>query len=225
MTIITVNGNVYKSVIGKASEDIKRELLKIPKVEQIKKACMDMCAPFAKAVRDVIPGAEIILDRFHIIKLINEKLWDQNKKYYKKLDEEERKRFSNIRYILSKSYTKLEHHEKRLLKDYLRINPEIKAIYWKIQDFRKILFGSKGKKPNEVSQQLMLWTEGTRKLLGGFVKTLETWWSEVVNACIYAESNAKQEGLNNKIKLIKRKAFGFRNWLNFESHIIAGCNT
>lgn len=46
---------------------------------------MDMCTPFAKAVREIIPHSEIILDRFHLIKLINEKLWDLNKKVLKSL--------------------------------------------------------------------------------------------------------------------------------------------
>lgn len=224
MTIITVDKKVTSTVMGKTSDDIKQQLLTIPNIIKVKKVCMDMCAPFAKAIREVIPSAEIILDRFHIIKLINEKLWDMNKKSYKKLNKEDRKRYSNIRYLLSKPYKELDRFDKRLVKDYLKLNPEIKFIYWKIQEFRKILFCFHGQKQSVVSQKLMEWVEGTRKYLGNFIKTLETWWNEVINACIYSESNAQQEGINNKIKVVKRRGYGYRNWLNFEFRIYAECN-
>lgn len=57
-----------------------------------------------------------------------------------------------------------------------------------------------------------------------FVKTLETWWDEVVNACIFKENNGKQEGINNEIKLIKRRGFGYRNYTNFKYRILAQHN-
>lgn len=95
----------------------------------------------------------------------------------------------------------------------------MKCIYWKIQGFREILFNFQGYKHGFVSEKLAQWIEGTRKYFGKFIKTLESWWHEVVNACIYKESNARQEGINNKIKALKRRGFGYRNWLNFEYRI------
>lgn len=219
MTIISSEKEVEKTVIGKESNTVKEKLLEIANVSGVKKVCMDMCAPFAKAVREAIPHAEIVLDRFHLMKLINEKLWDLNKKSFKKLDEKKRKRFSEIRYLLNKDRRQLEKCEKRLIKEYLHLNKEIKCIYWKVQGFRQILFKYHDCKHGFISEKLAQWTVGTIKYFGKFIKTLETWWEEVVNACIYKESNARQEGINNKIKALKRRGFGFRNWLNFEYRI------
>lgn len=224
MTIISDGKNVRETVIGKSSKKIIKKLLEIPNVKEVQKVCIDMCAPFAKAIREVIPNAEIVSDRFHLMKLINEKLWNLNKKSFKKLDEKQRKRFSQIRYLLSKDRRKLSKWEKRQIKDYLYLNKEMKDIYWKVQEFRKILSFYQGYKHSFVSQKLMEWIEGTRKYLAKFIKTLERWWDEVVNACIYKESNARQEGLNNKIKALKRRGFGYRNWLNFEHRIYGECN-
>lgn len=224
MTIISDSENVRETVIGKTSNDIIKKLLAIPNISEVKKACMDMCASFAKAIREAIPNAEIILDRFHITKLLNKKLWKLNEKSFKKLDEKKRKRFSEIRYLLSKDRRQLKKWEKRQIKDYLYFNKEMKDIYWKVHEFRKILFSYQGYKHDFVSQKLMEWIEGTRKYFCKFIKTLETWWNEVVNACIYKESNARQEGINNKIKALKRKGFGYRNWLNFEYRIYGECN-
>jgi len=183
-----------------------------------------MCTSFAKAVRDTIPLAEIITDRFHIIKKVNENLWDLNKKTFKKLDEKKRNRFSNIRYLLVKDYRELNKYDKRLIKDYLRLNTEIKEMYLLIQDFRKILFDYKGYKHGFVSEKLGEWATKSKKCLKNFVETLETWWNEVINACIFKENNGIQEGINNKIKLVKRRGFGYRNWLNFEFRIKGECN-
>lgn len=225
MTIISDGENVRETVIGKSSDDIIKKLLTIPNISEIQKVCMDMCAPFAKAIREAIPDAKIVLDRFHIMKLINKKLWKLNEKSYNKLDEKARNQFSEIRYLLSKDRKQLKKWERRMIKDYLYLNKEMKDIYWKVQKFRQILFSYQGYKHGFVSQKLMEWIEGTRKYLGKFIKTLEKWWDEVVNACIYKESNSRQEGLNNKIKALKRRGFGYRNWLNFEYRIYGECNT
>ncbi len=105
------------------------------------------------------------------------------------------------------------------------MNTEIKEFYWKVQEFRKLLFNYQGYKRSFISEKLAEWMNGIRKYLGNFVKTLETWWEEVVNACIYKENNARQEGINNKIKALKRRGFGYRNWLNFEYRIYDECNS
>ena len=174
-------------------------------------------------LREVIEGVELILDRYHLIKMMNKKLWEINKKEYEKLDEKERKKFKNIRYILSKDYTKLQKDEKRLLKDYLRKVSVVKEVYWKIQEFRKILFKYQGYNRGFVSEKLGEWMEGSRKIFGKMLKTFEQWWDELVNACIFKDSNGRQEGLNNQIKGLKRRGFGYRNWLNFEHRIYAEC--
>jgi transposase len=225
MTLISDEENVREAALGKSYEGVKKEILSIPNVSNVQKVCMDMCAPFARATREAIPNAEIVADRFHLMKLINKRLWDLNKKSYKNLDEKQRIRFSEIRYLLSKERMHLKKWEKRLIKDYLYLNKEMKDIYWKVQEFRKILFNYRGYKHSFVSQKLMEWTYGIRKYFSKFIKTLETWWNEVVNACIYKESNSRQEGINNKIKALKRRGFGYRNWLNFEYRIYGECNT
>lgn len=224
MTVISDGESVLETCIGKNSEDVAEELLKIPNLESVTKVCIDMSSSFAKGIRKVIPWAETVLDRFHIIKLLNKYLWDVNKDGYRKLDEKVRKKFSNIRYLLSKEYNSLPKDDKRLIKDYLRLNSEVGELYWHIQEFRKILFYYQGASHSYVSNKLNEWTRNICKHLKKFVKTIETWWEEVINACIFSESNGVQEGLNNKIKLVKRRAFGYRNSDNFKYRIMGEVN-
>lgn len=224
MTIISDEENVRETAMGRSSEEVIKKLLAIPYISEVKKVCIDMCSPFAKAIKEAIPQAETILDRFHILKIVHKRLFELNRKSFKKLDKKERKRFSRIRFLLSKDRRQLKKREKRLIKEYLQLNPEMKCIYWKIQGFREILFRHQGQERNIVSQKLSQWLIGAEKYFAKLAKTLKKWWNEVINACIYKESNARQEGLNNKIKTVKRRACGYTNWLNFEHHIYAECN-
>lgn len=223
MTIISSEEDIENSVIGKESNNIKKKLLEIPNISKVKKVCMDMCTSFAKAVKETIEGVEIILDRFHLIKMVNKKLWKINQNEYKKLDENERKKFKYIRYSLMKDYKELRKDEKRLVKDYLRKVPVVKEVYWVIQEFRKILFNYRCAERNIVSQILAEWLEKNKDFLGKIPKTFRKWWNELINACIFKDSNGRQEGLNNKIKALKRRGFGYRNWGNFGSRIYAEC--
>lgn len=225
MTLISAKNGILAGFLGKKSEDLSAELKKIPGIENIKKVCIDMCPSFRKGIQLALPEVETVSDRFHVVKLLNKNLWNLNKKSFKKLDEVERNKFKNVRYLLSKARKQLNKDEKRSLREYFKLNPEIKEVYWKIQDFRKILFKYQGFKRSFVSQKLTEWIQGTRKYLGKFIKTLETWWDEVVNACIFKENNGRQEGLNNKIKLIKRRGYGYRDCNNFKYRIMAECNS
>lgn len=207
---------------GKKSEDLQEVLKQIPGRERIKTVCIDMCAAFADAIRKALPQAEIVCDRFHILKLLNKKLDKLRISLYKRLHQAKQERFKSIRFLLFKDRKELLRFEKRLIKEYLQFSLDMKEIYWLTQGFRRILFGSSNRQ--EASNALLQWCDKARKHLGQFVKTLSTWWEEVVNACIFSTSNGIAEGMNNKIKRIKRLGYGFRNRLNFRHHILAAFN-
>lgn len=222
-TILYTPEVVLQTMSGKQSVNLQGVLKAIPGIGRIRMVCMDMCAAFADAVRQVMPEAEIVCDRFHIIKLLNKKLDKLRMKYYRSLNEAKQERFKSIRFLLFRNRKQLLGWERRLVKEYLQLSPQMKEVYWLTQSFRRILFGLQ-KNRQAVSNTLLAWCDKARKHLGQFVKTLETWWDEVVNACLFAQSNGRAEGINNKIKLIKRRAYGFRNRLNFRHQILATCN-
>lgn len=304
-TIIYTDEEILETMSGKKSIDLQSVLKDIPGIGSIQQVCIDMCAPFADAIRTALPHVEISVDRFHVVKLLNKTLDTLRRKTDRKLKTErlnlekklsqlkteeailkkelkslqkegieaekrlkkfrrkepesnklqrknreqeiqtgreqlqqkkaelekelneiqlKERRFSHIRFLLGKDYEKLHQDDRRLVLDYLRFNPEIKEVYWLCQDFRKILFPKKVLGKEEVSTQLTEWCTKAQKQLGHFVKTLESWWTEVLNACIYPLNNGLAEGFNNKIKLVKRMGFGFRNRLNFKLRIQAACN-
>lgn len=223
-TLIYTEDGILETMKGKKSRDLQELLKTIPGLGQIQRVCMDMCAPFADAVRLALPAAEIIIDRFHIIKLLNKKLDQLRIKTSKKLEEPLQKEFSKIRFSLFKDERSLEKEKKDFVEKYLGFNAEMKDIYRHCQDFRRILFPENPLTRTEASKQLTDWCTRAKKHLGRFVKTIESWWTEVLNACLYPLNNGRAEGFNNKIKFIKRMGFGFRNRETFKLRIQAACN-
>jgi len=223
-TIIYTETEVLETMSGKKSLSLQEVLKAIPGIGKIQEVCIDLCAPFADAIRQAMPAAEIVVDRFHLIKLLNKTLETLRNKTHAELKKAKKeKRFASIRFLLFKDYQGLNRDGRRLVREYLRLNSELKTIYWQIQGFRGIL-KQKWTSRSEAAQALTEWSASTRKHLEKFVKTLERWWEPILNAFFSPLSNGRAEGVNNKIKLVKRKGFGFNNRLNFKLRIQAACN-
>jgi len=220
-TVVSTDFRVLTLIKGKSSESLQGFLRSLPGINSIKQVCMDMCSPFAHAVKQVLPKAIIVVDRFHVIQKLNDALEQARKRTHPKLDEQERKRFKRIHFLLGQEYQALHRDEKRLVRDYLRLNKVLKPIYWECQRLRKILFYRRFSSAEQAYDVLWEWCEQARKHLKRFIETLERWWYPV---CLFPLSNARQEGINNKIKLVKRQGFGYTNRQTFRLKVLAAFN-
>lgn len=222
-TVISTDTKVLTLVQGKSSEAIQHVLKNFQGIQGIRYACMDMCASFSHAVKAAIPRVKIVSDRFHLIKHLNEELNSLRKRLHRGLDERKRKRFAFIHFLLGRDYQTLRKDERRLVKDYLRLSAKLKGVYWLCQEFRSVLF-THWKTREEAYVALRDWCDQARRHMGKFVKTVERWWNAVLNACLLPFSNGRQEGINQKIKLIKRQGYGFRNRELFRLKVLAAFN-
>lgn len=222
-TVLSSTTKVLEMVEGKSSEAIQAALKAMPGIDRIEQVAMDMCASFAHAVKAVLPHAEIVIDRFHLIRHANDALESVRKRQYRKLDEQQRKRFSRIHWLLFKDYANLHKDEKRLVREYLRLDTETARVYWLVQDLRSVLVSIWTDRMHAY-YALFDWCEKARSYLKRLVKTIENWWNPVLNACLFPLSNARQEGINNKIKLIKRQGYGFKNRQLFRLKVFAAFN-
>lgn len=222
-TVISTERRVLTLLAGKGSEGIQAFLRSLPGMDGIRQVSMDMCAPFAHAIKAVLPRAQIVIDRFHLIKHLNEAVETHRRRTHAQLDQKARKRFSRIHFLLSKEYAGLQKDYRREVKEYLRLNPAVRGPYRLAQAFRRILRYPWKEKDNAWIA-LRDWCESARRLLPRFVKTVEHWWTPVLNACLFPLSNARQEGINNKIKSIKRQGYGFRNRHTFRLKVLAAFN-
>ena len=200
----------------------------------VKTICIDMYSPYIELIRSCFPNAKIIIDRFHVIQLISRSLnstriqvMNDNPKARAKLKRYWRlflKDHSELDHINFRSYFcfKFKMTELQVLSELLRIDPELEATYWFYQDY---LRNFRNKNIERCEEVLRTPRPGISKQMKKTIITLEKYQDYIRNSLTYTYSNGVIEGTNNLIKVIKRIAFGYRNYENFKTRILLITNT
>jgi transposase len=186
--------------------------------------CMDMWAPYAKLVRDHAVNAQILFDRFHIVKHLHEAVEAARRDLWRQLTSKERVTFKGTRWLLLKNPWNLNNQHKERLSTLVRWNsPLVRAWYLK-ESFQ--LFWTY-KQPWRAKQHLLKWmTSAMRSKLEPFKKFVGMLRSHLEGVLAWTEtrlSNGAVEGMNNKIKSISHRSFGFRSATNFIAAIYHCC--
>lgn len=207
------SGRIVHAVEGRKVEDIAPFLLKLnKKAKKLKAIAMDMSVSYISAVGKFLPKIDIVFDHFHVNALMNKTLDEIRKEQQKNLNQQEEKVLKGNRFLLLKNYENLEPEFKNRLEAILKINePLFKAhtlkeqfrLFWKQDSFRKAWIF------------LDQWISdaqntGIRKLKK-MADTLDNHRMGLLNYFKHRITNAAAEGINNKIKTMKRQAYGFRD--------------
>ena len=186
--------------------------------------CMDMWAAYAKLVREHAPNAQILFDRFHIVKHLNEAVDSARRELWRRLTAKERTSFKGTRWLLLKNPWNLKDNQKERLSTLVRWNaPLVRAWYLK-EAFQ--LFWTY-KQPWRAEQHLGKWINSAmRSKLEPFKKFAQMLRSHLDGILPWTKtrvSNGAVEGMNNKIKSISHRSFGFRTAENFIAAIYHCC--
>lgn len=186
--------------------------------------CMDMWAPYANLVRQHAPNAQILFDRFHIVKHLNEAVDTVRRELWRQLSGKQRVSFKGTRWLLLKNPWNLRDHQKERLSTLVRWNtPLVRAWYLK-EAFQ--LFWTY-KQPWRAEQHLRKWMNSAmRSKLAPFKKFVSMLRSHLDGVLPWTKirlSNAAVEGMNNKIKSISHRSFGFRSASHFIAAIYHCC--
>jgi len=192
---------------------------------KIKAVATDMSAAYTKAVRDNIPKAVHVFDHFHVIKLFNDKLSAFRRRlYHEASTDHERRILKGTRWLLLKNPENLDEDRKELdrLMEALRLNQPLSIAYYLKEDLRQIWM-----QPNKRTARRVLrdWLARARAseipMLVQFADTLEEHQEGVLNYYNYPISTGPLEGTNTKIQLMKRQAYGYRDYEFFKLKILA----
>jgi transposase len=186
--------------------------------------CMDMWATYAKLVREHAPNAKILFDRFHIVKHLNEAVDAVRRDQWRRLTAKERAPFKGTRWLLLKNPWNLKDNQKERLSTLVRWNtPLVRAWYLK-EAFQ--LFWSY-KQPWRAQQHLSKWIRSAMRSklepFKKFAQMLRTHLDGILPWTTIRLSNGAVEGMNNKIKSISHRSFGFRTAQNFIAAIYHCC--
>ena len=186
--------------------------------------CMDMWAPYANLVREYAVNAQILFDRFHIVKHLHEAVDAARRELWRQLTSKQRVTFKGTRWLLLKNPWNLNEGQKDRLSTLVRWNaPLVRAWYLK-ESFQ--LFWVH-KQPWRAEQHLRKWMNSAmRSKLEPFKKFVRMLRSHLDGVLAWTKarlSNGAVEGMNNKIKSISHRSFGFRSAKNFIAAIYHCC--
>lgn len=191
----------------------------------IEAVATDMGAAYIAAVRENLPNAAIVLDHFHVVKSFNDKLSELRRELYREATDKLHKTvLKGTRWLLLKNPENLdpEKNERAKLEEALHLNKPLATAYILKEELRT--FWNQANKTH-AEQAIRSWiakAEATGiRILKVFAKTIAIHIHEILAYYDHRISTGPLEGMNNKIKTMKRQAYGFRDMEFFKLKIMA----
>jgi transposase len=182
---------------------------------KIRAVATDMSVAYIRAVREHLPRAVHVFDHFHVIKLFNEKLTAFRRELYREAtDKLHKKVLKGTRWLLLKNPENLDpgRNERARLEEALRINQPLATVYYMKEDLRQIWSQPSKRTAARVLQDWIGRAEASGiKILQQFAGTLAMYRTGILAYYDFPISTGPLEGTNNKIKTMKRQAYGFRD--------------
>jgi transposase len=201
---------------GKGGDALKDFWIRLRRARaNIEAVATDMSPAYIDAVVTHLPKATLVFDRFHVIKLYNDKLSELRRALYHQLKDTMQKNvLKGVRWLLLKRPENLDptRHEPKRLHEALRLNEPLATAYYLKEELNEVW----EQDDEEAAQSLLLdwitYAESTGiRMLKDFAKTLRLHAWGILAYYDHPISTAALEGTNNKIKTMKRQAYGFRD--------------
>jgi transposase len=212
------SGEIIHAVEGKSVDDVKPFLMQLAEeAKNLKAIAMDMNAAYALATRQYLSNVDIVFDRFHIMGLLNTTIEEIRRSQQEKCNQVGLRVIKGCRFLLLKNYEKLNPIKQESLNSLFEVNKPLAIAHAMKEQIR------------------LFWTKSTIKEGAGFL----SWWImdaydsgikelqkagrtilrhgiDILNYFKHRITNGKTEGINNKIKTMKRQAYGFRDMEYFK---------
>jgi len=182
---------------------------------KIEAVAIDMSPAYISAVQTNLRQAVLVFDHFHIHKLFNDQLSNLRRKLYQEATEQLHKDvLKGTRWLLLKNPENLDptRDEAKRLHEALTLNQPLATAYYMKEDLRRVW-----EQPHHTAAQRVLddWIRRAEssgiQMLIRFAHTLAAHRSGILNYYRYPLSTGPLEGTNTKIRVLQRKAYGFRD--------------
>ena len=220
MTIFVdlLSGRILHAVEGTSKDAIAPFLRTVAKkAKQLKAVTIDMSTSYTSAVKEYLPNVPIVFDRYHVMALINRQIDALRREQQHQLDNEGTKTLKGSRFLLLRNYHELPDDKKGHLNDLLTANQPLFTLHAMKEQLR--LFWSQGT-ADRAKSFLLNWcfdalTSGVKQL-NAVGSTILASMQGLLGYYPHKITNGPLEGLNNKIKTMKRQAYGFRDMEYFK---------
>ena len=189
--------------------------------QQIQHVSCDMWKPYTEVARICFPEAKITIDRFHVVKALNEVL-DVIRKALRRVHPEENC-FKKLKWTLFKRAEVLTNEQQETLNQAFKPAPELRQAYQLRNHFHAILDQAKDKQ--QAAHWLERWITEVRftenPAWNKFLKTLTNWKDLILNFVESGISNAVTEGCNNLVRYVRRLSFGIPKFEHMRLRVLA----
>jgi transposase len=216
---------VYDVVLGRSEAALEGYFKRLRGKDQVRVVCMDLSGTYRAVVRKHFPRAVIVADRFHVIRLVNH----QFLMVWRQLDAVGSKNRGLVS-LMRRHENRLSQDQRQRLQAYLQTHPALAAVY----AFKQRLTGLLCMKTCTLrtcrKRLIPLFMDFLHQLqscglqaLEQLARTLGSWREEIARMWRFTKNNGITEGFHNKMEMIKRRAFGFRNFQNYRLRVRALC--
>ena len=229
--------NIIAILDGRTQATIRNHFLSYSRQvrSRVKVITMDMFSPYYDIAKKLFPSAKIVLDRFHIVQHMSRAMnrlriqimnrfnrksheYKALKRYWKLIQQDSRK-LSDKRFY--RPTFRMHLTNKEILEKLLSYSQELREHY---ELYQLLLFHFQEKKTEHFFGLIEQTINQINPIFQTVFKTFLKDKNKIINALELPYSNAKLEATNNLIKVIKRNAFGFRNFDNFKTRILIALN-
>lgn len=214
---------VFDVVPGRSAGEMSEYLRGLKGRDKVRIVCIDLSNAYRDLIKRYFPNAILVSDRFHVVRIVMHHFIEQakelaplkhNRGYLRVL----RKRPENLT-------ASQQHRLAKLLKRY----PVLVPLYNKMREICDLL-NKKGQAKSSCRQHAKALYQHIDDLkavgfkrLHTLAKTLTSWAEPIGAMWRFSRSNSITEGFHRKMKLIQRRAYGFRNFNNYRLRVIAQC--
>ena len=179
---------------------------------QIEAVAIDMWDPYVKAIRHWCPQADIVFDLFHVVRSFNQLIDEVRNEEFRKADEAGRQTLKGSKYLFLKNWGNLERKQRVHLNDILAMNKRLNTLYWLKDLLRHVWdYTSQAWAEKTLDQWCTVARQDGHRKLATFARRLEHYRHGILSHCRHPIHTSRIEGVNNKIKVIKRIAYGFHD--------------
>ena len=218
------NHKVFDLAHGRSASELAGFLSQLDGREKVKVICIDLCSAYRAMIQQWFPNAKIVADRFHAVRIVMQHCCA----LAAEIAPEIKGRRGGLR-VLRKRPENLTDRQREQLEALLVRHPALRPIYEKMRAICDLLNlkTQSARRCRQHARRLLTHIEQLRRsgfdALNTLAKTLQSWLEPLARMWRFAKNNGITEGFHRKMKLIQRRAYGFRSFHNYRLRVIAQC--
>jgi len=189
-------------------------------LSNVAEVSLDLSGNYRGLVRRLMPQADIVADRFHVMSLVNQELNQARNAFRRTPDdlpdgvtpEVAKAALKSSKYALLKPEAKLTDTQRDKLAEVTAVSPKLTLMHQSKEAFRDLFDAESW---SQALPGFLDWMKEAQSLYPNAVATMRRWFGEILQYFEHRTTSGVVEGINTRLKLIKRSGYGFTNFERF----------